>query len=244
MHRLVGKIEEERLIAVGLFLEPLHRVTCEQGHNVTALIDALPVHVDGVIGGRWEILSLSFEAIPIVEARPRIVTLAPHVPLADEAGIVSGFLQILGEKHGASGNRALVIDDAMAERVEPHHVGYVTFLLVWTAIPAGIESQILAGLRDRLVVAAPLPKARMGDSVGEEGFSIRADQPGAAVDLGQLDRGGLLSQRRERRSDEKGERPNNDVIHGCKRSAVFHSIRGSVAGTRAVLLRYGAVRLG
>ena len=48
----------------------------------------------------------------MVEARPRVVVVAAHVPLADR-GVVARLLQLLGKENGPLRHTGVVIDDAM-----------------------------------------------------------------------------------------------------------------------------------
>ena len=118
MHRLVGQVEEEGFFGGFLLLEPVDGVVGEFSRDVAFLFHAFAIHVEGVVRGRGEILALATEAHPVIPAGLRFVAFAAHVPFPDEAGGIAGFLQILREIDGARGDRPVVVDHPVAERVE------------------------------------------------------------------------------------------------------------------------------
>ena len=64
-------------------------------------------------------------------------------------------------------------------------VGHVFAERLRAAVSVGVETELLAGFRKFLKIELGEPVAGMGDAVGKEGFSIRAEEPMATVNLSQ-----------------------------------------------------------
>ena len=65
------------------------------------------------------------------------------------------------------------------------NVGHVFAELLGAAVSVSVEAELLAGLRKLLEVELGTPVPGMSDAVGKEGFSIRAEEPMATVNLSQ-----------------------------------------------------------
>ncbi len=76
--------------------------------------------------GVWEIGSLPFETDPLIEAGFRLIGFGTHVPLAEKSRFVAYFLQIGRKEDGALWNGGIVIDDAMAVRIDTGENGSAT----------------------------------------------------------------------------------------------------------------------
>ncbi len=72
-------------------------------------------------------MSLAAKAEPVIKARARIVIGVAHVPFANEACPVASLLQVFGEKDGAVGDGALVVNDAVTECVQAGKDGRATW---------------------------------------------------------------------------------------------------------------------
>ena len=118
MHCFVGEIETERFVAVGLLLKKLNGLSRYQSRNVTVLRNPFAVIVDRILVIRRIVLTLTFEAEPVVKAWTRVIIGVPHVPFTDESRRIASVLQVLREKQGAVGDRTLVVDDAVAKPVK------------------------------------------------------------------------------------------------------------------------------
>ena len=117
MHRFMGEIEEERFLPVSLTLEKINGASRQKRGDVTVLWHSLTIIIDRVLFVWRIILSLTFEAKPVVEARAGIIIARAHMPLADEPRGISYLLQILRKKEGSLGNRTLVINHPVAKRI-------------------------------------------------------------------------------------------------------------------------------
>ena len=116
MHGFVREVEEVGLLR-GQGAQPVQRVIGQLVGDVALLRHFFAVHVEAV--RIRQVGALPAEAHPLVEARLGLVRLRAHVPLAEEAGLVPGLLQVRGEEHRPFGNRRVVIHDAVPVRVEP-----------------------------------------------------------------------------------------------------------------------------
>ena len=71
-------------------------------------------------------MALALETHPVIKARPRLIIGRAHVPLADEAGGVTGLLEILWKEQGSLGHQPLVVNHAVAKSIETGENGGAT----------------------------------------------------------------------------------------------------------------------
>ena len=98
-------------------LQPVEREVVELVGEVAVLRHPLAVDVQPV--AVRPVIALPLEADPAVEAGLRVVALQPHVPFADERGLVAGGLQIFGIEDEAGRDRVVVVHHPVLVRVEP-----------------------------------------------------------------------------------------------------------------------------
>ena len=113
---LVRQVHEEgpRLVAR---LQPVERVVGQLVRDV-ALLRHLPA-VDVQPVGRRQVGALAPEADPAIEPGLRSPIVVPHVPLAEEPGLVAGPLQVLREVGRPGRHRRVVVDHLVLVRVQP-----------------------------------------------------------------------------------------------------------------------------
>ena len=129
MHGLVRQVEEERLAGVPAGFQPVDRIVRQFIRDVPAprrdlAVDIQRLHIASrhpqgrdAIGRK--IRPLPLETDPSVKAGTRIVGRGAHVPLAEEARLVSRLLEIARKEHQPLLRRIVVVDDAVVHRRQP-----------------------------------------------------------------------------------------------------------------------------
>ena len=85
---------------------------------------AVDVQLGGAaIGKFWKIVTLPEKTDPMIPTGARCVGLVPHVPLADERGLVTGLLKRLVEGDKIMIHLRAVVHDTMRVRVESRQDG-------------------------------------------------------------------------------------------------------------------------
>ena len=111
------QIQKKWSVAI-CFLEKFNCFPRQQRCDVSILWHPLPVIINRIaIIGRV-ILTLTFEAEPVVKSRSAIITRMAHMPLPNKPGLVSCFLEILWKEQRAVGHWSLVVDHSMTKCIE------------------------------------------------------------------------------------------------------------------------------
>ena len=92
MHCLVRKVEKEWFIGFSLLLKKINCIVRQQCRDVPILRHSLSIDVDCVVRVWWKIVPLAFKAHPVIKPRAWIIMMTTHMPLADKACRVAGFL--------------------------------------------------------------------------------------------------------------------------------------------------------
>ena len=88
----VRQVQKERFFAVFLLVQKVDSIPSQQSRDVAVLRNSLSVFVDRVVRSRRRVMALSAETDPVIKTRPRVIRMAAHMPLTNEARLVTGVL--------------------------------------------------------------------------------------------------------------------------------------------------------